>query len=173
MTASGPAGASAFAGFVFRFDHRPAPQGSYKPIPLKNSAGAYTGKVRMKASSSSLADYRSGLATVVQFGRRGVVLDEPVGAVIRWRFRPPAKSIAGARCPETGAVWPATTSTGDVDKLTRAVLDALKIGRAVVDDSRVVALDAMMAYEDHPNPHWDGDTFVQVMPISDYAQSRF
>lgn len=157
--------------FAFRFEHRPAPQGSYRPVAKKDRSGQYTGKVAFLASSPGLKTYRAGLAWVVQGGRRGVELDEPVGVSIRWEFPRPARPDRKSFDP-AGRAWPATRSTGDGDKLTRAVFDALTLGHAIADDSLVVGHDALMTYRDDPPPGWEGSTDVRVYPINDYLMMR-
>lgn len=154
--------------FTFELQHRPAPQGSYKPIALKNQAGQYTGKTAFKASSAGLKAYRSSMAWVVRGGCRGLILDEPVAVVARWVFPRPKRPKATC-ADESGRMWPATRSTGDVDKLTRAVLDALHIGGAIEDDSQVVGVDALMSYAE-PRPDWEGSTHLEVWAIDDYMR---
>jgi hypothetical protein len=45
-----------------------------------------------------------------------------------------------------GFAWPATRSSGDVDKLLRAVFDALTKGKAIAGDSRIVETATRKVY---------------------------
>lgn len=50
----------------------------------------------------------------------------------------------------TARPWPITRSAGDVDKHTRAVLDALTTAALITDDSQVVHIDVWQCYPDTP-----------------------
>lgn len=72
--------------------------------------------------------------------RREFPLNCPVEVAIAFFFVRPAGAHPLDR--------PSTTSTGDVDKLSRLVLDALTQSGTITDDSRVVDLRASGWYED-------------------------
>lgn len=67
----------------------------------------------------------------------GYPFDGPVTVVTRFLFDRPARPAFDV---------PATTDTGDLDKLNRNVFDALTAARVYVDDSRVVELASSAAY---------------------------
>lgn len=67
----------------------------------------------------------------------GYPFDGPVTVTTRFLFGRPA-------APEFSV--PATTATGDLDKLNRNVFDALTAARVYVDDSRVVELVSSARY---------------------------
>ena len=55
-----------------------------------------------------------------------------------------------ASVPLKKRVWPVTRSAGDIDKCTRAILDALTAGQLLGDDSQVVHVDDWQCYPDTP-----------------------
>lgn len=61
-------------------------------------------------------------------------LDGPVRVLLHFALAKPASA------PKTRRTWPIGARSGDVDKLARAVLDALTDAGVFVDDSRVVEL---------------------------------
>lgn len=62
-------------------------------------------------------------------------------------------------------VWPHVHSSGDVDKLTRAVLDALVNSGVLVDDSLVVQINAAKHYADDRKP----GALIQVAVVAEAA----
>jgi Holliday junction resolvase RusA-like endonuclease len=50
----------------------------------------------------------------------------------------------------TRAKWPSTRSSHDLDKLVRAIGDALTMGGLIEDDSRIIKLQATKRYDDNP-----------------------
>lgn len=105
----------------------PAAQGS------KAFKGMRNGKPILVEQSERVKPWRQMVATAAQFASRGLA-DGPVG--IRLDFVMPRPKTAS----ET-AVLLATKRTGDVDKLCRAVFDALS-GVWFTDDAQVVDLRA-------------------------------
>jgi hypothetical protein len=71
----------------------------------------------------------------------GYPYDWPVMVEARFCFQRPAGPRFGV---------PATIHTGDVDKLTRCLLDALTYAGVYVDDSLVVSLAVSASYADAP-----------------------
>lgn len=121
----------------FYVDGRPAPQGSKKYM------GHRGGKPILLESSKSLKEWREKIAWHARQARnnvahRGVVENWPVGVQLDFYFRRPKSAPRFRRSP---IVRP------DVDKLTRAVLDALT-GVVFKDDSQVVGLHATKSYLD-------------------------
>lgn len=118
---------------VFTVNGIAAPQGSKNAIPIKNRAGTIVG-TNVVESSKRVGPWRKRIAAA--------------GEVAMYRYR--AKPFAGAvrvhlrfvlpRPKATPAVTPpAIKKNGDIDKLARAVLDALT-GPVLVDDCLVVEL---------------------------------
>lgn len=67
-------------------------------------------------------------------------LEGPVSVEVVFTFDPPKSAPKSRRC------WPITRSSGDVDKLVRAVFDALTDAGVWRDDSQVVRLAAEKAH---------------------------
>jgi crossover junction endodeoxyribonuclease RusA len=115
----------------------PAPQGSMKGF----LAG---GKVRTVASNGEkLGAWRSAVSRAIDDVYSGPVWDVPVTVVLLFVL-PRPKSAPKSR------VYP--DRLPDIDKLSRAVLDCLT-GLVIVDDARVVALDAAKAYGERTGAH--------------------
>lgn len=70
-------------------------------------------------------------------------LNEPVRVVLLFAMPRPKSH------PKRRRLWPIGRGTGDIDKLTRAVLDALEDARVLLNDSVVVDLRAI---KDYPGP---------------------
>lgn len=107
----------------------PAPQGSKRHV----------GGGRMVESSKALPAWRDTVAWSARhaMGSRPTIL-EPVGVTVEFRFPMPKSARRTDR--EMGKV--PRPRKPDVDKLSRAVLDALVDAGVIGDDSQVVALVA-------------------------------
>lgn len=159
---------------------RPAPQGSHTPIVSQPGGGrgravvdpgtgqvlTYGGKgkpkVFMKDSSPGLAAYRKALAFTARAAaaRAGLrsPLAEPVATVLTFEFPR----------PKNGRAWPDSRATGDVDKLERAVHDALTEARVVDDDCRIVGgLKLCRFTDDLSSP---GKTHVSVYRVAEFLE---
>lgn len=114
----------------------PAPQGSKKGYVVR-------GRVNMvEQSHKTLKPWRdeiSDQAAKVMDGRDP--LDGPLFANITFFMKRPAKP----KFTDFPAVKP------DIDKLTRGVLDALKMGGAIADDARIVACMATKVFAGSPD----------------------
>lgn len=106
----------------------PAPQGSKNPIPARNRAGKYTGKVSLVESSKYLAPWRELVTWHAMRQRKGRTLDGPL--VLTVEFYLPK--------PETTKYPDYPLGTPDTDKLLRAIGDALTQAKLVRDDARFV-----------------------------------
>ena len=114
----------------------PVPEGSTKAIPYKSKDGA-TKVAIMHNKSSELMDWRYRIAK--EYRENGGTYTEQYGIDIHVEFfftRP--KSVKAEKRPNM-------TVKPDVDKLLRAVMDALT-GVAYKDDSQVVSVTAVKRY---------------------------
>lgn len=108
------------------------PQGSAKAFVVKGRAVITTDNPRLKEWRQKVVDAAELAMTDGGFG------DQPVAVSLWFRFVRPESVKAAAR------PWPSVRP--DVDKLARAVLDALTTSGVVSDDSRVVDLRAVKVY---------------------------
>lgn len=118
---------------------QPRPQGSKKPfLGKKAGGGQFAG---MKESSPHVGGWRSDVRSDVQKVHPGDPLNVPVEVSVTFVFRRPnSHYIAGKR--ERGLrpdapTWCTSHAVGDVDKLQRAIGDALE-GVAWSDDCLIV-----------------------------------
>lgn len=122
----------------------PAPQGSKSYLGQTHS-----GKARFRESSKRVAPWRSDVrdAALAELERKGVdgLVTGAVNVKIAFRL-PRPKGHHGARGIRPSAPL-RPTSKPDLDKLTRAVLDALT-GLVLADDSQVVGLIVSKVYDD-------------------------
>lgn len=107
---------------------KPAPQGSKRHvghgIMVESSPRARTWRDAVRiAAADAAAD--------AGWGRTA----GPVQVRIDFYFDKPKSA------PKNRETWPITRSSGDVDKLARAVLDAIVQAGVIVDDSQVVHLE--------------------------------
>ena len=114
----------------------PRPQGSKTPI----SRG---GRTWLVEKSKYVGAWRDDIARAVKDS--GVALGDAPAAVVLTLFMPRPKDHYGtgrnsAHLKDSAPGYPATRP--DVDKLARAVLDAMKTGGAIADDGQVVLLSA-------------------------------
>ncbi|RZU30472.1 endodeoxyribonuclease RusA [Blastococcus saxobsidens] len=100
------------------------------------SSKAFSGLTDVVSASSSL----SGGPSLSGWSR----LEGPVSVAVVFTFDRPKSA------PKSRRVWPVTRSSGDVDKLLRAVLDALVDAGVMRDDSQVVRLTASKVHVGDP-----------------------
>ena len=119
---------------------RSAPQGS------KQYVGHRGGKPVLTESSRRLGAWRDAVAWHVHAARRGRVLAAPVHIDVLFILpRPQALPVSRPT--------PAMTKIPDLDKLTRAVFDALTMSGLIADDARITRLSAAKRYaEPHEKP---------------------
>lgn len=113
--------------FTFVVRHRAAPQGS-KDLRTNSRGGKY-----MTESSAGVKPFRTALRRAA-LGPDGLTMAKFTGAVvvsIAFEFKQ-AKSNTDP--------YPTGKNIGDVDKLTRAVLDGLVAAQVIEDDSLVINL---------------------------------
>ncbi|RLU79261.1 hypothetical protein CTZ27_37085 [Streptomyces griseocarneus] len=132
-----PAPAGAGPGTVLSIivrDHRPAAQGSKRHV----------GKGRLIEQSRRVAPWRAAVeaaarSAATEHGLDGP-LDGPLSVEVTFTVRKPASA------PKRRRSWPITRDSGDLDKLQRAVFDALTVAGVIADDSRIVEVTARKVY---------------------------
>lgn len=124
---------SVYGAFTFVVQGKAAPQGS------KVMTTTSRGKTFMRESSNRLGGWRTAVkrAALDPGGRPGARFDEPVSVDISFEFCQP-KSNEDSH--------PTARHFGDIDKLSRAVLDALVMAGVIADDSQVVSLTASKTF---------------------------
>lgn len=118
----------------FRVDGQPKPQGSKKGFVTK------TGKVALvETAGKPLKDWRTTLTLSARQAATDAhwkPLEGPIGVTVTFHMPKPAKPR-----------WWAPAVRPDLDKLTRAVLDAITTaGNIWTDDSQVTELTARKEY---------------------------
>lgn len=127
---------------VFSVSGTPRPQGSKRHV----------GGGRMVEASKHLHPWRNLVIDAVkEQAELTDKLEGPVSVVIEFRIPRPQK-------PKHEL--PISRAAGDIDKLSRAILDALTIGGIIEDDSHVVHLTAFKRY----SPTMPGVT-VYIEPV--------
>lgn len=139
----------------FRVYGTPKTQGSKRAFKHPR-----TGRVVMvEQAGHPLKDWRGAVSAeahdVVQ-REHGAPLAGPIRVTLTFRLDRP-KSL-----PKSASIWH-TKSNADIDKLTRAVLDALTQGGAFGDDGQVCELHVYKQYADLLDC-WTG-VEVEVLPI--------
>lgn len=135
----------------FRVRGLPVSQGNAKAFVVKGRAVLATGV----KSSSPLGAWRDAVGTECRVAMPFLepCLTTPVGVELGfWMPRPKAHwhtPLHGAGIRETAPRW--HTTKPDIDKLTRAVLDAIT-AVAIRDDSQVVELVVRKRYETATEP---------------------
>lgn len=120
------------------------------PIP-QGSKSIWQGRV-MDSKKTELDRWRRAVRTAAVVARASHGLDEPMDGPLKvW-------AAFYVKRPKRPRWWfPALMGTGDIDKLTRALLDALSETRdergLIQDDARVVALDISKHYALDPAGH--------------------
>lgn len=113
----------------------PVPQGS-------KGARVIAGRAHLfDTNATNLKPWRKEIAKACE-GRVAEPLDGPVVVRLFFLFAPLVSA------PKRRRVYPSTKSSGDLDKLCRAVLDGLVDGKVLADDSRVCGLAAAKDYCD-------------------------
>jgi Holliday junction resolvase RusA-like endonuclease len=122
----------------------PVPQGSASAFAVKTRSGAVRAVVTDQ-KRKTLKPWREAVrSTVVD-----VLPDDwspedgPVHVELRFALAKPASA------PKRRRTWPIGARSGDIDKLTRGVLDALTDAGLWKDDSQVISLDVRKDYAGH------------------------
>jgi Holliday junction resolvase RusA-like endonuclease len=130
----------------------PRPQGS-KRI---GRAGRTGRPIIVDDNPKPLRDWRTRIVEHARQAAAGEILDGPVAVIARFTFTLPASRIQKRSAPPRHvAVRP------DLDKCTRAVLDALVDAGVLRDDAQVAVLAASKTYGDHPG------VAIEIRPLTD------
>jgi Holliday junction resolvase RusA-like endonuclease len=135
---------------VFSVLGRPAPQGSKQPIIAGN------GRLRTVEQSKRVKPYRDSVVVAArealdEHAAPETFYEAPVGLTVTFLFQRPKSHLRTAaafqhepsgRAPSR----PVSRQTGDVEKLVRAVNDALSAAGVIRDDAQVVQLTASKRY---------------------------
>lgn len=126
----------------FRVDGLPASQGSLRAFVVK-------GRPVVTHDSSRTRPWREAVkyAALQARGDRAPSSDRPL--VLQLQFRLPKPAGYATRTPRQRARWLWPWRKPDLDKLVRAVLDALT-GILFSDDAQIVRIEAEKAYGDRP-----------------------
>lgn len=129
----------------FRVAAVPKPQGSKRGFVVRSKATGKHRAVVVDSDKGPLRDFREAVRcdAVEAAGEGWTPLQGPLRVVLLFALRAP-KSL-----PKTSRRWPIGRTAGDVDKLTRAVFDALTDAAVWDDDGQVV--DARIV-KDYPTP---------------------
>jgi Holliday junction resolvase RusA-like endonuclease len=118
----------------------PEPQGSKTPI--YRGKGAARQMIGMReAAGHALARWRTAIIAQCEITMAGrEPLDGPLRAAVTFSQACPAKPRKGS----AARTWPeAPAGTDDLDKLLRAVGDALQIGKVIANDARITGYDRL------------------------------
>jgi crossover junction endodeoxyribonuclease RusA len=134
----------------FRVYGVPAPQGS------KNARVGKDGRAHMYEQSKKLKPWREEVSDVAAREVDGRdPLDGPLFVDLLFFMKRPAKP----KFKDFPAVMP------DLDKISRSVYDALKMGGAIKDDARIVVGHGRKVFADTPE---DQGCRIVVMPIDEW-----
>ena len=126
----------------------PAPQGSKNAFGIRNKAGEIVGVNVVESSSKTLKPWRTDVKMYAHQAMKdvdAVILDGPVSLFCHFVMKRPVGT------PKTRSTPPAVKKP-DLDKLVRAIGDAVK-GVAYTEDSKVVEIVATKRIaEQHEQP---------------------
>lgn len=129
----------------FRVAGEPKTQGSMSAFVVKGRAVVVQGG--SKARRESLGSWREAVAAEARRALDGAgLITGPVALTLMFGLPKPAST------PKRRRAWPIGARSGDVDKLARAVMDALT-GTVLRDDAQVVSLVVEKDYADPPGVH--------------------
>jgi crossover junction endodeoxyribonuclease RusA len=137
----------------------PKTQGSKRAFIVAGKDGRAHANI-VDDKSAPLKTWRTAIATEARNemdGRAPIPAGRPVELRVTFYLRKPLSA------PKTRRTWPVGARSGDVDKLLRAVFDALR-GVAYTDDSQVVLVSQLR--KDYAVDGWTG-ALIDLRPIDD------
>lgn len=157
---------------------RPRTKGSLKTYCMRNR----THTIRYDEEVAESKSWRKTVARALreaQLAQHGRLLSWPGPVEVRLVFFfPREESVAGGNWPTHDTVWPTAITLGDIDKLTRNVLDAMltparKQGAdlcsaLLADDSQVVSLAAGKFWT---TEHHEPGVQILVMEMEDHPET--
>lgn len=159
--------------FMMKIPGIPAPQGSKTPLGKTKN-----GKHKMKESSDYVKPWRDVMSTSIHAATSGFKPYPVVRLACVFLMPRPGNHFSA----KTGDVkesfldaW-CTTRIGDLDKLIRAVSDALTTAEAITDDAAIVEYGRMKKIYTksiHSGPTWSTPGVVlEVTNLADCAEPR-
>jgi crossover junction endodeoxyribonuclease RusA len=121
------------------------------PVPQGSKRHVGNG-VMIESGGAPLKSWRSLLADAAFAARPADPFDGPTEVVLRFRLHR----------PKTAKKKEYADRRPDIDKLTRAVLDALTVAQVIADDARVVSLSVEKMFE---TPGYPPGVYVGVWPL--------
>ena len=131
---------------TLRIDGRAVPQGSKRA--LRNP---HTGRITLVEASKRLKPWRQLVTTIAATARHRPrrPITGPIRVLICFRFqRPPSHLTTTGKPRRSAPEAPTVKSVGDIDKLTRAVLDSFTDAAWWRDDSQITHLRATKQWHD-------------------------
>ena len=106
--------------------------------PGAQGSKKHVGNGIMVESSAKVKPWRQDVAAAAQAAHHGPPMDGPLAITIVFRFPPTSSWKAADRLRK----WRWKDRTPDLDKLCRSTFDALTTAGVIVDDARIVSLNA-------------------------------
>jgi crossover junction endodeoxyribonuclease RusA len=137
----------------------PIPEGS-----LRAQGRLKGGGIRLAHDDTRLKPWRECIGLIAKSAGRGVLPREPIDTGVAlglvFVFSRPlghfSKAAVPTRIDRLRPCWAGLqphTSKPDLDKLIRAIGDALTLARVIEDDGRICEVEAVKWYADEASPH--------------------
>ena len=145
----------------FRVAGTPSTQGSKRGFAFTPKGGGKTRAVVVDNNPKTLKPWRDAVRSTATeaWGERPPIYG-PVRVLILFALKKPGAA------PKWRRIWPIGARSGDVDKLARAVLDALTDAGVWRDDSQVVRLEVVKDYPEHVDQLTPG-AIVRLWTVED------
>ena len=137
----------------------PAPQGSKSAFAVRKKGGGYTGRtVMVDDNKTTLGPWRAAVTAAAVAAQKGLPAPPwsagllPIAVTITFLMPRPASHYTPRGALRAAAPRRPAGARMDIDKLCRAVLDALTDAGCWVDDGQVSALRAVKWYAHRGDP---------------------